>query len=83
MTRVVNIKNDDYDIYIGRGSRFGNPFIIGKDGNREDVIKKYEEWIKNKPEILADIPRLKGKILGCHCKPKPCHGDILVKLVEE
>ena len=83
MTRVVHCKKEKFDIYIGRPSKWGNPFSIGKDGTREEVIKKYEEWISQQPELLADLPSLKGKVLGCWCKPQACHGDILAKLTEE
>jgi len=81
MTKVVHCKKNSYDIYIGRGSKWGNPYKIGKDGNRDEVIAKYATYISKKPELLADVHELKGKILGCYCKPKGCHGDILVKLV--
>ena len=83
MTRVVHCKKEKYDIYIGRPSKWGNPFSIGKDGTREEVIQKYKEWISQQPELLADLPSLKGKVLGCWCKPQACHGDILAKLTEE
>jgi len=79
---VVNIKNDEYDIYIGRGSKWGNPFRINIDGTREEVIALYEIWLMNKPELMADLHELQNKILGCHCKPKACHGDILEQLIE-
>jgi hypothetical protein len=81
-TRVVNKYKESYDIYIGRGSIWGNPFIIGKDGTREEVIQKYESYIKSRPDLLKQLPKLKGKRLGCFCKPKTCHGDILVKLLQ-
>lgn len=83
-TRVVNIKkfDDDY-IFIGRGSKWGNPYRIGKDGTREQVIEKYEDYIRNKPEMMADLPKLVGENLGCYCYPKKCHGDVLVKLIKE
>jgi len=81
MTKVVNLTKDFYNLYIGRGSKWGNPFIIGLDGTREDVIKKYRKYILNKPELLKSLPELKDKILGCYCKPLACHGDILVKLI--
>lgn len=68
-------------IYIGRGSKWGNPFKIGTDGNRTEVIFKYEEWLKNQSNLLADIDELKNKSLACFCKPKPCHGDILSKVL--
>jgi hypothetical protein len=79
---VVNIKDDKFEIYIGRGTKWGNPFIIGKDGNRKEVIEKYEMWIRTEPQLIACLGELEGKILGCHCKPKACHGDILEQLIE-
>lgn len=78
-TIVVNKYQNKYDIYIGRGSKWGNPFNIGKDGNREEVIQKYEMYLLNNFELMSSLPKLKGKVLGCFCKPKACHGDILAK----
>jgi hypothetical protein len=83
MTRVVNINYEDYDIFIGRPSIWGNPFIIGKHGTREQVIEKYREYVLSNPSLMAMLPELRGKRLGCYCAPKPCHGDILVELLEE
>ena len=80
-TKVVNLRKERYDIYIGRGSIWGNPFKIGQDGDREEVIKKYRNYIKNKPYLLNRIHELKGKTLGCFCKPKACHGDVLIELL--
>jgi len=82
MTTVVHCKRSKHDIYIGRPSKFGNPFEIGKDGTREEVIAKYEKWVLTQPDILKDLPILKDKILGCWCSPNACHGDILAKLAE-
>jgi hypothetical protein len=82
-TTVVNKRRDEYDVYIGRGSPFGNPFIIGVHGDRKEVIKRYEEWVVKQPHIMSLLPSLRGKRLGCFCKPLACHGDILVKLIEE
>lgn len=79
---VVHCKRDRYDVYIGRGSKWGNPFVIGRDGTREEVIRKYKNWIMTQPELMAAIPELAGKILGCWCAPLDCHGEVLVALVE-
>lgn len=79
-TRVVHFKKDPYDIYCGRPSKWGNPFTIGKDGTRKEVIEKYRQWIKNQPELLKSLPELKGKTLGCWCKPLACHCDVLAEL---
>ena len=78
--KVVHCKKERFDIYIGRPSKWGNPFSIGKDGSREEVIAKYRDYIMLKPELLADLPELKGKVLACWCSPLSCHGDILVEL---
>jgi hypothetical protein len=81
-TRIVHCKREEYDIYIGRPSKWGNPFQIGRDGNRQEVIRKYREYILSNDELLKDLHELKGKTLGCWCKPSACHGDVLVDLIE-
>jgi hypothetical protein len=80
MTRVVNKRKESYDVYIGRGSKWGNPFVIGKDGTRIEVINKYREWIVHQP-AYSDIEELRGKTLGCFCSPLPCHGDVLIEFL--
>lgn len=80
MTRVVHCKKEPYDIYIGRPSKWGNPFSIGKDGSRQEVIAKYRAWIASQPALLASIDELRGKTLGCWCAPNECHGDVLKEL---
>jgi DNA polymerase len=82
-TVVVNKYKEDFDVYIGRGSKWGNPFVIGPDGDREEVIHKYEVWIRAQPHLMNSLHELENKRLGCFCKPKMCHGDILVKLLGE
>lgn len=83
MTRVVHCKKERYDIYIGRPSKWGNPFFIGKDGTREEVIQKYENYLLENTDLMNSLSELKDKILGGWCKPKTCHGDILVKYAEK
>ena len=83
MTRVVHCKREKFDVYIGRPSRWGNPFAIGKDGARSDVIAKYRAWILSQPELLDHIGELKNKTLGCWCHPQACHGDVLAELAEK
>ena len=80
MTTVVHCKKAKYNIYCGRPSKWGNPFVIGSDGSREDVVNKYEQWIKTQPNLLKDLPELKDKILACWCAPLACHCDVLAKL---
>jgi hypothetical protein len=83
LTKVVHCKKEKFDVYVGRPSKWGNPFILGKDGTRDEVVKKYEEWIKTQPELIKALPELKGKILGCWCAPNKCHADVLLRLSNE
>ena len=78
--KVVHCKKEKYDVYIGRPSKWGNPFEIGVHGNREEVIQMYKDWIIKQPELLMQLNELKGKTLGCWCKPYACHGDVLIEL---
>jgi hypothetical protein len=64
------------------GSPFGNPFRIGPDGTRAQVIEKYREWLNAQPELLAKLHTLKGLRLGCWCDPLPCHVCVIVELLE-
>lgn len=88
--KVVHFKKEPYDVYIGRGSIWGNPFSHKTGtkaqwvvGSRDEAIEAYEEWIRGHPQLLAHIPELKGKVLGCWCAPQRCHGEVLIKLVSE
>ena len=83
-TKVVHCKKSKYDISCGRPSKWGNCFEIGKDGDRDEVIQKYEDWIicGEGQRLLKLLNELKGRILGCWCKPKKCHCDILANLAE-
>lgn len=78
-TTVVHSSREPFDVYIGRGTKWGNPFRM-KGLSRHEVIDRYREWIKRQPQLLADLHELKGKRLGCHCKPMACHGDVLAEL---
>ena len=80
-TKVVHCKKSPFDIYIGRPSKWGNPFKIGVDGTREEVVQKFREYILSNP-IQDDLHELRGKVLGCWCTPLSCHGDVLAELAE-
>jgi Domain of unknown function (DUF4326) len=69
------------DVYIGRPSKWGNPFTITNVRDRDMAVDQYAEWIKTQPGLLACLPELKDKRLGCYCAPQRCHGDVLVALV--
>lgn len=87
----VHCKKDPHDIYIGRGSKWGNPYTHLPNtsapwlvDSREDAVRLYEEWIRSQPELLAAVKKeLKGKILGCFCAPLLCHGEVLIKISNE
>ncbi len=89
--RVVHCKKEKYDILISRSSKWGNPFSHKENTKalfivktRKEAIQNYKEWIINGEGkyLLSDLHELKDKILGCFCKPKSCHGDILKELVD-
>lgn len=85
-TLIVNIKDtQDFDIRIDRSSKWGNPFLLPFDSpaTRKHCIERYEEYLRGNAKLLADLPELVGKRLGCWCKPQPCHGDVLIKLMLE
>ena len=70
-------------VYIGRPSKWGNPFKVGRDGDYGECKEKYREYVKGRDDLLNALSELKGCALGCWCKPKPCHGDVLVELIED
>jgi hypothetical protein len=80
MPSVVHCKRFRFDVYIGRPSKWGNPFSMKNEQDRANVIQQYEEWIMQQPHLLAALPELRGKTLGCWCAPRACHGDVLVRL---
>jgi hypothetical protein len=98
-TRVVNLRREAYDVYIGRAGRgsdgtFGNPCAIGRtcpecgaihqDGG--STLPCYETYLVRRlasdPAFKAKVLALKGKTLGCFCRPSPCHGDVLARLLD-
>ena len=84
---IINIKhaNAKYDIYIGRGSRYGNPYTV-EDYGREEAIRLYKTYlwkrIQDKELKLEELAKLHEKRLGCYCFPKRCHGEVLEKAAE-
>jgi len=84
--RVVHCKKEPFDVYVGRGSVWGNPYSHKEGtlaehvvGSRSEAIQKFEEYLLSNEELMGSLPELKGKTLGCWCKPKSCHGDILLR----
>ena len=79
--KIVNLRKEKYTVYIGRGSIFGNPYKIDKDRTREGVINLYRYYVRANFTLLKAIYNLpKDAVLGCYCKPKDCHGDVIVEL---
>ena len=62
-------------VYVGRPSKWGNPYRIGPDGTREEVIRQFADWLTRSG---LDLTELKGRDLVCWCAPQPCHGNILI-----
>jgi hypothetical protein len=89
MAQVVHCKKSKYDVYIGRPSKWGNPFThlsSTKYGQfyvktREESIASYENWLLQQPNLVDEAKlELKGKVLGCWCAPLSCHGDVLMRI---
>lgn len=98
MTKVVNLAQEKYDVYIGRAGKgqdgyFGNPHPVGFCRickcihDRAEALKEYGDYfyqrIRSDKDFLNKIMDLQGKVLGCFCKPKDCHGDIIVDFLEK
>lgn len=85
MPKVLNIHRDKIPagaIYVGRPSKWGNPFVIDKDGTREECIDLYMEWLLMRPHLISQFHELKGHDLVCYCAPKACHADVLLRLAQ-
>jgi transcription elongation factor Elf1 len=85
--RVVHLKVEPYDVYIGRPSIWGNPYSHKSDtlaefkvSSREEAVECYRTWFPKQEGALEAVKDLRGQILGCWCKPKACHGDVLLEL---
>ena len=83
MPKVLNKKVTgvpDGAVYIGRPGKWGNPFVIGRDGTRGEVVAKYRAYLLGNRALMAALPELTGKDLVCWCAPEACHGDVLLEL---
>ena len=70
-------------VRIDRRTKWGNPFVIGRDGDRNQVCDKYEAYLRGNERLLACLPELVGHDLLCWCAPQRCHGDTLIKVMGE
>ena len=95
-TKVVHCKKEPYDVYIGRPSPWGNPFVVGRYGNRETVCIKFKAWMitgktfgcieateSKRQWILNHLEELRGKVIACWCAPKDCHGNVYDELLTD
>jgi len=87
MTRVVHLNEEEYDVLIDRTTIWGNPYshkdgtlALYKTATRKESIGKYLDYVLSNEELLARLPELQGKTLGCWCHPRACHGDVLADL---
>lgn len=95
MNKVINIKKEklsDYPngLYIGRAnkwlglpeSKWHNPFPMKKESDRPEVIRKFRIYILSREDLMNSLEELDGKVLGCYCNPRMCHGNVLLELLE-
>lgn len=85
---VVHLKRDPFDVRIDRATAWGNPYVLGRDGDRDEVIAKYKDWVLTSEDptptwIREHASELRDKVLGCWCAPQACHGDVLLALAHE
>lgn len=85
MPKVLNAKkvgviSTKDRVYVGRPTKWGNPYLIGHHGTREEIIAKYRRFVLSNPELVASLPSLRGKDLVCWCAPFKCHADVLLEL---
>lgn len=90
ITHAVNLRHSPFDVYIGRARKghdgyFGNPYPLRGEASRGQVLDCYRAWFVNRvvsdPEFRRRVLELRGKRLGCFCKPKDCHGDVIAAWV--
>jgi Domain of unknown function (DUF4326) len=81
-TRVVNCRQEPCDLFVGRPSKWANPFHLGRQATPEQVVEKFRRWFIRQPSLLREVQTLRGKVLGCDCAPEPCHGDVLAEFAD-
>lgn len=86
-TTVVNVHKEPYDVCIMRSSILGNPFVIGRDGTREEVVEKFKKYFVHcmltDSNFRAAVENLRGKKIGCCCSPAACHGDVYAEFLNQ
>lgn len=91
-TRIINLRDaaavaaaraDGTLVRVDRRTRWGNPYRIGRDGTRAEVIRRYATYVLTRSDLLADLPHLRGRVLACWCAPAPCHAEVLRDLADQ
>lgn len=86
-TKVVNVHKEPYDVCIMRPSIYQNKYVIGVDGDRDEVLRKFKIYFRKRiatdMEYFQAVLKLLGKKIGCCCVPEPCHGDVYVQFLKE
>ena len=82
VTRVVNVRTEKYDVYIGRPGMWGNPYAVTASRTREQAIRMYRVYLTQNVRLMRLVHTLHGKRLGCFCAPLACHGDVLKEFAE-
>ena len=92
MVKVVNLRTDRYTVYGGRaghgkGGRFGNPFVVGRDGQRGECVELFRTWFHSEAgrtmRELAEQTLTENDVLGCFCKPLACHCDVIASHINK
>lgn len=91
MKYVVHANRTPHDVFIGRGSQWGNPYshlpnstALYKVTTVEEAVDKYATYLLENEHLMKQLKHLRGKILGCPCGGIwPCHGHILAALANE
>lgn len=97
-TTVVNLKGHRDDpayadvVYVGRAMHRGgwhlaasplaNPFHLGRDGSRVEIVAKYRDYLLARPDLLELVRELRGRRLGCWCVPEACHAEVIAELAD-
>lgn len=81
---VHHVSEGVHEVLVDRSTPYGNPFRPGPFESRTDCIARYERWLLSQPELVARVrAELRSKRLGCHCRPKCCHADVLARIANE
>lgn len=87
LTKVIHIRDahmHDNVVLIDRTTKYGNPYVVGKDGSRQQVYELYKNYLLTNKDLCDTVYKeLRGKTLACWCKPKKCHGDVIVEYINK